>query len=87
MQVSVRLSAALAQVTGAARLQLEVSDGATGATVAAVRQALAGAYPALAARLAHAVPIIDGNHAAPEDAVAPGQEVAFLMPVAGGCQR
>ena len=81
VQISVRLSAALAQITGAARLQVTAPDTAT---VADVRHALLTTYPALAARLPHAVAIVSGEHAASTDAVLADQEVAFLMPVAGG---
>ncbi len=81
MQISVRLSAALAQIIGAARLQVMAPDVAT---VDDVRQALLTTYPALATRLPHAVAIVSGQHAAPTDAVLANQEVAFLMPVAGG---
>lgn len=81
MHVSVRLSAALAQVTGVPRLQIEVDDDAT---VADLIQALELRYPTLAPRLKHAVPIVGGNHATTHEPLAGGQEVAFLMPVAGG---
>lgn len=81
MHISVRLSAALAQISGAPRVQVEVDDGAT---IADLVRALEGRYPGLAPRLKHAVPIIAGNHASLDDSVSAGQEVAFLMPVAGG---
>jgi molybdopterin converting factor small subunit len=81
MQVSVRLSAALAQITGLPRVQVDVADDATVSTATA---ALLVQYPALAPRLKHAVPILAGNHATAADRLAPGQELAFLMPVAGG---
>ena len=81
MEISVRLSAALAQITGVPRLQVEVEPGAT---VADLIQALEHRYPALAPRLKHAVPIVGGSHASPGDVLNAGQEVAFLMPVAGG---
>ena len=84
MQVSVRLSAALAQITGLPRVQVTVSEPAT---VANVIHALLEQYPALAPRLKHAVPIVGGNHASPDDPLVAGQEVAFLMPVAGGSVR
>jgi len=84
VQVSVRLSAALAQITGAARMQVTVCDAAT---VADVRQALLASCPALAPRLQHAVSMVGGNHASPTDIVSADQEVAFLMPVAGGAGR
>ena len=81
MQVSIRLSAALAQITGLPRVQVDVADDATVATATA---ALIARYPGLAARLKHAVPILAGAHATATDHLAPGQELAFLMPVAGG---
>ncbi|GIK75152.1 MAG: hypothetical protein BroJett021_41400 [Chloroflexota bacterium] len=84
MQVSVRLNAVLAQLTGAPRLQVTVRDDAT---VADVLQALAATYPGLGARLERAVPVVGGNHARLTDQVAADQEVAFLTPVAGGGAR
>jgi hypothetical protein len=35
----------------------------------------------------HAVSMVGGNHASPTDIVSADQEVAFLMPVAGGAGR
>lgn len=81
MQISVRLNAVLAQIAGAPRLQVTVGEGAT---VADVLQALVAAYPALGTRLERAVPVVGGSHARLTDKVAAEQEVAFLMPVAGG---
>ena len=81
MQIPVRLSAALAQISGTPRLQVTVSDGAT---VADVIEALTALHPGLASRLQRAVPMVGGRHAAPEDQVNDGEEVAFLLPVAGG---
>jgi len=81
MQVSVRLSAALAQITGAPRMNVEVGDGAT---VGDLVRALEERYPGLAPRLRHAVPIVAGNHASLHDTLSGDPEVAFLMPVAGG---
>ncbi len=81
MQVSIRLSAALAQITGAPRVQVDVAEDAT---VAAATAALLARYPGLAARLQHAVPILAGAHATAADRLTPGQELALLMPVAGG---
>ena len=81
MQVSIRLSAALAQVAGAPRVQVDVADDAT---VAAATAALIARYPSLEPRLKHSVPILAGAHATAADRLAPGQELAYLMPVAGG---
>ncbi len=81
MQIAVRLSAALAQITGVPRVNVEVGDGAT---VGDLVRSLEERYPGLTPRLKHAVPIVAGNHATLHDTLSAGQEVAFLMPVAGG---
>lgn len=81
MQISVRLNAVLAQITGAPRLHVTVNDDAT---VADVLQALAATYPGLGTRLERAVPVIGGVHVRRSDKVSAEQELAFLMPVAGG---
>ena len=44
-------------------------------------------YPALNPRLHHAVPMLAGQHATLQAPLEPDQEVAFLLPVAGGCFR
>jgi molybdopterin converting factor small subunit len=81
MQISVRLNAALAQMTASPRLQVSVEDGAT---VADVLHALAMTYPGLGTRLERAVPVIGGVQVRRDAAVSAEQELAFLMPVAGG---
>jgi molybdopterin converting factor small subunit len=81
MQVNIRLSAGLAQLTGNARLQLTVPEDATVQDVVAI---LVGQYPEMRNRLSYAIPVIAGSHATLQSPVTSGQEVAFLMPVAGG---
>ncbi len=80
MQVSVRLSAPLAQEMGAPRLSLTLPDGATIGDLVAV---LRSDYPR-AERLAAALPIVGGQYVALDSPVAPDSEVALLLPVAGG---
>lgn len=81
MNVSVRLSGDLAQQVGTARFQVTLVENATVADLAAhLRQQ----YPAAAARIEIAVPIIAGQHVSPTTKLAAGQEVALLLPVAGG---
>lgn len=81
MNVSVRLSGDLAQQVGMARLQVTLAEKTTVADlVAHLRQQ----YPAAAARIDIAVPIIAGQHVSPTTKLAAGQEVALLLPVAGG---
>ncbi len=81
MTVHVRLSARLAQEVGLARLSVTLSDGAT---VADLREQLRAQYPTAAPHLALAVPVIAGQPVDWTTSVAPDQEVAFLLPIAGG---
>lgn len=81
MIVNVRLSGDLAQHVGRARLQVTLPDNASAADLVTHLQAH---YPAAAARFRQAVPIVGGQHISPETALAAGQEVALLLPIAGG---
>ena len=81
MQVQVRLSAGLARLAGRPRIQLEVAEGMT---VGALVQLLGQDYPVLAPYLGTAVPRVRGDHAAPERALGRDEELALLVPVAGG---
>jgi molybdopterin converting factor small subunit len=81
MQVNVRLSAGLAQITQTARLQVTLPEDAT---VADVAGQLVDQYPGLQVRLGHAVAMLGGTHVPRTASLVPGQEVAFLLPVAGG---
>lgn len=81
MQVQVRLSAELARLAQRPRLAMEVADGAT---VGEVLRRLGDDYPALTTHLALAVPFIRGSHAGPQHKIVPDDEVALLLPVAGG---
>ncbi|MCB9419762.1 MAG: MoaD/ThiS family protein [Ardenticatenaceae bacterium] len=81
MNVSVRLSGDLAQQVGTARLQVTLAENAIVADLAAY---LRQQYPAAEAWIDIAVPIIAGQHVSPTAKLAAGQEVALLLPVAGG---
>lgn len=81
MQVTVRLNSALGRVVGAPRLTLSLRDGST---VADLHDHLIDQYPDSASLLAIAVTVIGGRQAAQSDPLVAGQEVAFLLPVAGG---
>lgn len=81
MHVNVRLSAGLAQITGVSRLQLTVPESTT---VADLSGLLVEQYPGLQLRLGHAVAMLGGSHVPPGALLVPDQEVAFLLPVAGG---
>ena len=81
MNVSVRLSGDLAQQVGTARLQVTLAENATVADLVAHLRQL---HPLAVARIDIAVPIIAGQHVSPTTKLAAGQEVALLLPVAGG---
>ncbi len=81
MQVTVRLGGELARATGVPRLALDVVDGTT---VADLRRTVASRYPALDGALGSTLTIICGAHAPLDRALTHGEEVAFLLPAAGG---
>ncbi len=81
MTVHVRLSGELAQKVGLARLTISVSDGST---VADLREQLQAQHPAATPQLALAVPVIAGQHVGWTAHLSADQEVAFLLPIAGG---
>jgi molybdopterin converting factor small subunit len=62
-------------------LRLELPDGAT---VDEVYERLAAGHPDLAPALRSALPIVGGEHVERGQALAHGDEVALLAPVAGG---
>jgi molybdopterin converting factor small subunit len=81
MNVRVRLGAGLAQLAGNPRLVIGLEEDVT---VADLLDQLRSEYPALAQKLDTAVPMISGRHAAHTETLTAGQEVALLLPVAGG---
>jgi len=81
MRVNIRLSGDLATLAGQHRFSMAVADDATvGDLVDLLRQE----YPKTVSRLDTAVPIIAGRHVTQSELLADGQEVAFLLPIAGG---
>jgi molybdopterin converting factor small subunit len=81
MIVRIRLGSSLARLAPAPVLSLELPRGAT---VADVYDRLATNTPELGAVLVAALPLIAGEHVDRGRALAPGEEVALLTPVAGG---
>ena len=81
VQVQARLSSGLASAAGTPRLTLQLSPGAT---VAGLLAALPVQCATLRGRLAAVVPVIDGETVGPQRALQEGEEVALLMPMAGG---
>jgi molybdopterin converting factor small subunit len=79
--VTVRFSAALAQVVGVPRLRVALAPQAT---VGDLLDQLAAEQPAVAPRLAHLVVAVAGRHVGHTEPLADGQEVVLVMPAAGG---
>lgn len=81
MLIHVRVNGPLSRSLGRARLQAELNEGAT---IADLIAHLRTQYPEIADALRYAVPVLSGNHCTATTVLAEGQEVALLMPVAGG---
>ncbi len=81
MQVSVRLSGELARIGGVPRLALELADGAT---VAQVRALIEDRVPHLSGALDATLPVIRGHHVDVDHSLRNGDELALLLPAAGG---
>ncbi|MCB0214560.1 MAG: MoaD/ThiS family protein [Anaerolineae bacterium] len=79
--IRVRLGAGLAPKAGNPRLTVTLDASAT---VADLVSYLREQEPTLAHKLNVAIPMVAGQHAAPSQLLQSGQEVALLMPVAGG---
>ncbi len=81
MNVQVRFGAGLVSAVGASRQAVSLAEGAT---VADLVEHLQFQHPALASQLGRAVPVIAGRHVSPAEGLSETQEVALLLPVAGG---
>ena len=81
MKVNVRFSAGLTPLTGNSRLTVTLSEEAT---VADLLHHLQAEYPTLEQKLDIVIPMISGRHAAHSERLSAGQEVALVLPVAGG---
>jgi molybdopterin converting factor small subunit len=84
VHVQVRLGAGLATSAGTRRLGVALPPGAT---VDTLLDRLGELEPELAAGLPSALPVVRGTHATPEQQLHDGDEVALLIPVAGGAAR
>ena len=81
MQVVVRLGSGLATAAGTRRLRVELPRQST---IDTLLERLRETQPAIAPALDSALPVVRGSHASGADALAEGDEVALLIPVAGG---
>lgn len=82
MEVAVRLSSGLAQSLGSSHLRVMLEDGAT---LAALLERLCADHPQFARQLSSAVAVVAGQTVSLTEPLRPGQEVALLTPVSGGC--
>ena len=81
VRVRVRRGGGLARLAAAPRLSIELGEDAT---VDDLRAALAEREPRLAPALPAALTVVGGEQAERYRPLAAGDEVAFLIPVAGG---
>lgn len=79
MNVLVRIGAGLALGRGVTRLSVSLADGAT---VVELLESLRAQYST--SPLDAAIPVIGGEHVSRSAPLSDGQEVAFLLPIAGG---
>ena len=81
MRVRVRLGAGLSRLADAPQLSIDLADGAS---VDDLLAALGTEQPALEPALRSVLPVLAGTHVEREQRLATGDEVALLIPVAGG---
>jgi molybdopterin converting factor small subunit len=81
MRVRVRLGAGLSRFADAPLLSLELAEGAS---VDDLLAALGTEQPALAPALVSALPVLAGTHVERAQPLQAGDEVALLIPIAGG---
>ena len=81
MEVRVRLSTELARLAGVPRMSVELGEGDT---VTDLMARVAASHPGVGDALRSALPVIAGAHASRERPLRAGEEVALLLPVAGG---
>ena len=81
MHVQVRFGSGLATAAGTRRLRVELPREAT---VDTLLERLRDTEPSIAPALDSALPLVRGAHVSGSEPLAEGDEVALLMPVAGG---
>lgn len=81
MLIRVRLGAGLSLPAGNSRLSVSLSENAT---VADLLDHLRAEYPALIPKINVALPLVSGRPVALSHCLSEAQEVALLLPAAGG---
>lgn len=80
-RIMVRVNGSLAAALGTSRLTVQLPQAGT---LADLLTDLAEQYPSCNEILARAVPMAGGKHLSPDTVLPASQEVALLMPIAGG---
>jgi molybdopterin converting factor small subunit len=81
VRVRVRLGAGLSRFADAPLLSVDLAEGSS---VDDLLAALGSEQPSLAPALTAALPVLAGTHAEREQTLQEGDEIALLIPVAGG---
>ncbi len=81
MRIHARFNGGLIEIFGGARLTVSLPEGAT---LSELVHCLREHHPGASSGLGSALLILHGQHISPDEPLAEGQEVAFLLPVAGG---
>jgi sulfur-carrier protein len=81
VQIRVRLGAGLSRFAGSPLLALELPESSSVDDLFVV---LGERHPELAPALPSALPVVGGSHVERSATLSPGDEVALLIPVAGG---
>jgi molybdopterin synthase sulfur carrier subunit len=81
MRIRVRLGAGLSRLADAPLLSIDLADGAS---VEDLLAALGSEQPSLAPALLSVLPVVAGAHVERDRPLQAGEEVALLIPVAGG---
>ncbi len=81
MRIRVRLGAGLSRFADAPLLSIDLAEGAS---VQDLLEALGSEQPSLEPALPSALPVLAGTHVEREHTLTAGDEVALLIPVAGG---
>ena len=81
MRIAVRLGSGLSRLAGGPRLEVELADGAT---VGDLLDRVAEDRPALSTGLPSVLTVVRGSQVAGNRVLEEGEEVALLIPVAGG---
>ena len=81
MRIRVRLGAGLSRLADAPLLSIDVAEGAS---VDDLLAALGAQQPSLQPALPSVLPVVSGTHVEREQRLHAGDEVALLIPVAGG---